>query len=403
MSRYYRATRVFRAAIVVLSVLAAGCGSGSGSGTTQQPVTTGASGIVNINPKVLLSNIGTATGNPLNIARSLGGWDWINFLSNFGTLLTNVTYTLDMQKVSYQSTGADGLQHTMTGLLILPRHISGARPAVPILMYQHGTEPYRLYSPSRFLTNQGRPADYPEVMVAAAIASTGYAVAMADYEGLGDNTDIQPFAHGNSLAQQVVGMLRASRDIITGTGSSCTWNSQLFLMGYSEGGYVTLATTRELQLNHAAEFTVTASAPLSGPHDLSGTMRTLILSNSTSKAPYFLPFLLTSYNYASGGNLFNPAGALISTLNTTVPPLFAGNTPSDQINVAMGMIYSNPPVLIVPRSVLVQSFIDQLSLTTSPLVAFLTQNDSYRNPANLTTAWKPTVPPSWRWNNSPRK
>lgn len=387
MITFTGATRAFRTAVVALSLLAAGCGL---STSTQQPA---AGAVVNIDPKVLLATITTAIQKP--VARALGGWDWSSFISSFGTLLTSITYTLDMQKVTYQATGADGQLHVMTGLLILPRSIFGSKPSVPILMYQHATEPYRPYSPSRFLANLGRPADYPEVMVAAAIASTGYAVAMTDYEGMGDNTDTQSFVIGATLAQQVVGMLRASRDIIGGTAgnssSPCSWNSQLFLMGYSEGGYVTMTTTRELQLNHANEFTVTASAPLSGPHDLSGTMRSLILSNSTSKNPYFLPFLLTGYNSASGGSLFNPASSMISALNATVPTLFNGNSTSDQINVAMGMSYS-PVNLIVPNSVLALPFIGQLNNAASPVVAFLTQNDSYRNPANLNSAWVPTIP-----------
>ena len=378
------ALRALSTTCVAVALFAAGCSSGSGtnsSGTATQPVVVG--NVVNINPNVLLTSITTGIQQPA--ARSLGGWEWGGFINSFSTLLTSIKYTLDVQKVSYQAVGADGLTHSLTGLLILPRSIFGSKPSVPILMFQHGTEPYRPYSPSQFLAHLDRPADYPEVMVAAAIASTGYAVAMADYEGLGDNTDIQPYVNGTSLAQQVVGMLRASRDIIGVTNSSpCTWNSQLFLMGYSEGGYVTMTTTRELQLNHAGEFTVTASAPLSGPHDLSGEMRLLMLSNNTSKAPYYLPFLLTAYNYASGGTLFSPLSSMIAPYNTTVPPLFAGNTTSDKISEAMGMSFS-PVNLVIPRNLMSQPFIDQLTLTTSSLVTFLKQNDSYRS-------WVPTVP-----------
>ena len=119
-----------------------------------------------------------------------------------------------MQKVTYQSTGADGKAHAMTGLLILPEAIFGGKPSVPILMYQHGTEVYRPFSPSQYLAHQDRPTDYPEVMVAAAIAATGYAVALVDYEGMGDNTDPQPHVVGAILAQQVIDLLKASRDII---------------------------------------------------------------------------------------------------------------------------------------------------------------------------------------------
>jgi pimeloyl-ACP methyl ester carboxylesterase len=339
----------------------------------------------------LLADINTSIKQP--IARALGGWEWGSFIKSFGTLLTSLRYTLEMQKVTYQSTGADGKVHSMTGLLILPKSILGTKPSVPILMYQHGTEVYRPFSPSQYLTHQGRPADYPEVMVAAAIASTGYAVALVDYEGMGDNTDSQPHVIGAALAQQVIDLLRASRDIIGGSRSPCSWNSQLFLMGYSEGGYVTMAATRELQLNHAAEFTITASAPLSGPHDLSGVMRQIILSNSTFKAPYFAPLFITSFNYAYGGqtNLFSPGSAMLVPYATTIPPFFDGNAPSDTISEAMGMNFTTP-TLIVLKSILTQSFIAQLTLGTSPVTAFLKLNDSYRLPGQLDSAWVPTVP-----------
>jgi len=223
-------------------------------------------------------------------------------------------------------------------------------------------------------------------MVAAAIASTGYAVVMTDYEGLGDSTGPQPYVHGASLARQVVDMLRASRTIINGSSSPCSWNNQLFLMGYSEGGYVTMAATRELQLHHSAEFTVTASAPLSGPHDLSGTMRAVMLADTTSKAPYFLPFVLNSFNYVYSGQttLFSPVSTMKPQFASTVPPLFDGNYPSDKISEAMGMSYSSE-TLIVPKTTLTSQFVEQLALANSPAVNFLRENDSYRG-------WTPTVP-----------
>lgn len=375
------AVRTFCAAVLVLFILVAGCGSNSDS----------QSGAVSINPAELFADISTSIQQP--VTRALDGWDWTSFIGNFGSLLINFSNTIEMRKVTYQSTGADGQLHTMTGLLILPKAIFGSRPSVPILMYQHGTEVYRPFSPSQYLTHRDRPTDYPEVMVAAAIAATGYAVALVDYEGMGDNTNTQPHVVGQVLAQQVIDLLRSSRGIIAGSSSPCTWNNQLFLMGYSEGGFVTMAATRELQLNHAAEFTVTASAPLSGPHDLSGVMRGVILSDNTFKSPYFVPMILTSYNYAYGGRtaLYNPATAMIAPFNATIPPLFDGNHQSDTISEALGMVFE-PPALIVPKSVLSPEFIAQLSDTASPVVALLKENDSYRLPGQLDFAWVPTVP-----------
>lgn len=363
--------------LAAVSLLFSGCGSNSGTADSQKDA------LINLDKVALLISINNSLLNPL--PKSIGGWEWQRFAAAFGTIMATSTYNLSLQKVSYPSTGADGTPRTLSGLLILPAS-GGSRPSVPILMFQHGTEPYRQFSPSRYLDNLLRPTDYPEVMVAAAIASTGYAVVMADYEGLGDSTGPQPYVHGASLARQVVDMLRASRTIINGSSSPCSWNNQLFLMGYSEGGYVTMAATRELQLHHSAEFTVTASAPLSGPHDLSGTMRAVMLADTTSKAPYFLPFVLNSYNYVYSGQttLFSPASTLLPTIASTVPPLFNGNYPSDKISEAMGMSF-DPAQLIVPKSTLTSQFLEQLALDNSPAVNFLRENDSYRG-------WTPTVP-----------
>ena len=382
MVRALNTLRTLSAAVLAASILTTGCGSKSSSQTAD------VGSVVNINSVALLASISNIQ-QP--VAKALAGWDWDSYINSFGPLLSNLKYSLDMQKVTYQSTGADGKLHSMTGLLILPKSILGDKPSVPILMYQHGTEVYRRFSPSQYIKHLDSPKDYPEVMVAAAIAAKGYAVALVDYEGMGDNTGTQPHVVGAVLAKQVVDLLRASRDIIGGTAGSasspCKWNNQLFLMGYSEGGYVTMATTRELQLpKYASEFTVTASAPLSGPHDLSGVMRGIILSDNTFKAPYFAPLLLTGYNYAYGGQTtnFSPAFAMLSPYSTTIPPLFDGNSQSDKISEAMGMTFS-PVKLIVPKSILTQQFIDQLTSVTSPVFTLLQQNDSYRG-------WVPTVP-----------
>ena len=373
--------QVFSKAIIAVALLMTGCGSnGSSAAVPAQSVATG----VNIDPGALFAGITTSLQQ--SIARELAGWDWNRFVTSFGSLLTEKKFNLQMQKVTYQSTGANGTTQTLTGLLILPVASDGSKPAVPILMYQHGTETFRQFSPSQFLAHQTRPTDYPEVMVAAAIAANGYAVAMPDYEGMGDNTSPQPYVVGTALAQQVVDMLKASRDTIAGTSSTCTWNSQLFLLGYSEGGYVTMTTVRELQQNHAAEFTVTASAPLSGPYDLSGVMREVILSDATYKEPFVVPFILTGYNYAYGGrtNLFSPDQSMKPPFNTTLPPLFTGNTTSDIINEAMGMSY-NPVQLIAPKSTLTQQFIDQLNIPGSTVITILIENDAYRG-------WAPKTP-----------
>lgn len=361
------------AILMAAIILIAGCGKND-----DKPAVHG----TRIDPAALVAAITTAAQQTTTGA--IKDWEWSGFITSFGNLLSQTQYSLEMRKITYTSTGMDGTQQTLSGLLILPVAVASGKPAVPILMYQHATQTYRPHSPSQFLSHQDRPGDYPEVMVAAAIATNGYAVAMPDYEGLGDDAGTHNFVHGASLARQVIDMLKASRSVITGPTSTCTWNNQLFLLGYSEGGYATMVATRDLQAG--GEFTVTASAPLAGPHDLSGVMRQEILADRPYKAPYFVPYILGSYNlaYAAQTNSFSPTFALAPPYATTLPPLIDGSTTSEDVSRAMGMSF-DPLVLIEPKSVLTQQFIDLLANDTSQVVALLAENNSYRG-------WAPAVP-----------
>ncbi|NVN93015.1 MAG: hypothetical protein HXX11_20805 [Desulfuromonadales bacterium] len=369
------------------SLLVAGCGSDSKSAISNQAQS------VYVSPAVTVKNSDFAASITSQVAailsqNPLNASDWSQFLIDFGDIVKHATYDIELRKMLYLSRRADGTSVLLSGLIILPRTSNGAKPAVPIMMYQHGTEPYRAYAPSQFLTPGHNPLDYPEVIFAVSMAMSGYAIALPDYQGLGDNTDIQPFVHAKTLAGQVVDMLRATRDTINGTTGGitppCTWNGKLFLMGYSEGGFVTMAATRELQLNHAAEFTVTASAPMAGPHDLSGTMRNVILADTPFKAPYFIPFVLTSYYNIYQNASLSPDYTLSPPFNTTLPPLLNGNSTAETINKAMGMSYS-PVGLIVAKSVLTRQFITDLQTTTSSMYLHLQENDTYRG-------WVPNMP-----------
>jgi dienelactone hydrolase len=371
-----------------LTLLTAGCGSSDGP----QPVLN-SSGSVIVGPGIVLRSADFAASISAQVADLVAqspenSEDWQKFLDYFSDIMSHASYDIQLHRMRYPSTGADGSPVTLSGLIILPRQDGLPLPAVPIMMYQHATETYGLLAPSGFLSARANPLDFPEVLFAVAMAMTGYGVALPDYEGLGINTNIQPFVHAKTLAVQVVDMLRATRDglegSVTGLTPPCSWNGKLFLMGYSEGGFVTLAATRELQQNASAEFSVTAAAPLSGPHDLSGTMRSLILSDTPFKAPYYLPFLLSSYYRVYQDPKLSPDYTMLAPFNATLPPLFDGSSTSEAINIAMGMSYQ-PVQLIVPHSILTSQFIADLQSTTSAVYGYLQENDSYRN-------WAPSVP-----------
>ena len=58
-------------------------------------------------------------------------------------------------------------------------------------------------------------------------------------------------------------MIRAAQELILepGLNPDVNWNGQLFITGYSEGGYTTLSAQKLIEEEHPYEFNITASAP----------------------------------------------------------------------------------------------------------------------------------------------
>jgi hypothetical protein len=127
-------------------------------------------------------------------------------------------------------------------------------------------------------------------------------------------------------------MLRATRAYCATNRLALT--NRLFLMGYSQGGHATMAFHRELERYHGAEFTVTASAPMAGPYDLSGTTANDFLSGRAMPSPYYFPMLLAAYQ--SVYRLTNSLADLLAPpYATNLPPLLDGMHSSSEINAVM--------------------------------------------------------------------
>jgi len=65
-------------------------------------------------------------------------------------------------------------------------------------------------------------------------------------------------------------------------------NNQLFITGYSQGGYASMVFHEGMQKKYGAS-SVTAAAHLSGPYDLYGIMRNLIISEKAYFYPAYIP------------------------------------------------------------------------------------------------------------------
>jgi len=297
---------------------------------------------------------------------ALGSYSRIELAFIFSVAGIPVTplYGVDMVRLRYETVNPIGGKAIASGLLVQPK---GLATNLPLVSYQHGTIARTNDAPSVTQSLDG------EAMVAIVMASCGYVTVMADYLGLGESPPLHPYHHAWTEATACVDMLRATMAYCTNNGRALS--GKLFLAGYSQGGHATMALHRELETYHADEFTVTASAPMAGAYDLSGTTLDDFLSDRPKPTPYYYAYLLAAYVqvYQLAPSL---AELLAPPYDTTLPPLLQGNATGDEINAVMP---ADPRQMLKPEYLAaLQQRLDH------PFRIALRDNDVY--------AWKPRAP-----------
>ena len=138
--------------------------------------------------------------------------------------------------------------------------------------------------------------------MAGVFAAEGYIVVAPNYVGYDTSTlGYHPYLNGDQQSKDMIDALTAARSALpTADAPATTDGGQLLVTGYSQGGYVAMATHRALQ--EAGE-TVTASAPMSGPYALSAFSDAIFQGQVTGGSPVNLTLLITSYQNAYG-NLY---------------------------------------------------------------------------------------------------
>jgi pimeloyl-ACP methyl ester carboxylesterase len=139
-----------------------------------------------------------------------------------------------------------------SGLLAIP---DTGGTSFPMLSYQHGTVYGKQQVPSF-------PDQSPETQLALAqFAGQGYLVIGADYFGMGVSKDPEGYVVKASQQQATYDMVLASRAVLDQLKIAAP---KLFLGGWSQGGFVTMALLEKLE---AAGVPVSAAATASGPVD----------------------------------------------------------------------------------------------------------------------------------------
>lgn len=198
-------------------------------------------------------------------------------------------------RYAYATVDGIGQPTTATAALMVP---DGAVPQCSgpfsVVLALHGTTPDAAYD---LADVSGSNSAGPRALAWAGIfASRGYAVIAPNYAGFaGSELDYHPYHDRRQQTQDVIDALDAGRALLGNVGLSD--NGKLFLTGFSQGGWVTMATHRELE---ARGRTVTASMPSSGAYALAAVADDIFLGRPVQGSTIYFPLMITAYQRAYG-------------------------------------------------------------------------------------------------------
>lgn len=188
-------------------------------------------------------------------------------------------YSIKSYTIVYETT-FKGEPIQASGLLIIPQ---GLTADAPIISVQHGTTFVKSDAPS-----------LGAFTGMELFASAGYISLVPDFIGYGKSASVfHPYYDKDHSAFAVVDMIKSAKEFLA--SKKIGFNEKLFLAGYSEGGYVTLAAAKEIETNPSHNLKLTAVAAGAGGYDLNEMLKGITTSTYYSY-PSYLAFVMMSYN-----------------------------------------------------------------------------------------------------------
>ena len=273
------------------------------------------------------------------VSASSSDIQWLVDLA-LGNNAPEALYDMSMYSIEYEIEDPRGFIDTLSGLVSFPVDHT---KSFPVASYQHGTTIDDQNVPSV----TGMSMSNQEVsLISMIMSSSGYIIMLPDYIGLGSSGGYHPYIIADTYPPAITNMIRAVKQMSgeIDNENSFMYNNQLYLLGYSEGGYATMAAQRHMEYSLISEFNLTATFPMGGPYDLSGTMVDFYLSINYYPQPYYVANVLFNHldYYDSLDNLgdyFLPFWA------DTLAGLFDGTHSGTFINSLMP---ENPLEILLP-------------------------------------------------------
>ena len=241
------------------------------------------------------SNETTTTQAKTAVIESIPDNVMLNYVKAIDSNAT-VAFGYKAVKLIYPTKDAYGNDVNASGVLIIPEandaikaKFGGIYP-ISIVCDNHGTIFRDSEAPSNTEIKDSKPN------LKTAIIFTGYAgfaTVMPDYIGYGSTKgDTHPYIMTKS-AQASVDMIKAAAKYLK--DNNYTFTNDVYITGYSEGGYVAMATAKQLQ-DENTTFNIKGVTPMAGPYDVE-LLANIDLNTSLKMVyPAFLAYVADSYS-----------------------------------------------------------------------------------------------------------
>jgi alpha-beta hydrolase superfamily lysophospholipase len=290
-------------------------------------------------PPPAATTAGTLIDTPPTRLGSFAVADLLSMVNSNSTAERIVDFILDPQcgvdvyQIRYNTLDPAQQPTTASGALMVPTgNNATCQGGRPIVVYAHGTQAEKSFN----IADLSNTDNGEGLLIAIAFAAQGYIVVAPNYAGYDTSAlPYHPYLHADQQAKDTSDALTAARSALpTSTAPTVTDGGRLFITGYSQGGFVAMATHRLLQTNGA---TVTASAPMSGPYALAAFGDAVFQGQVIQSAPALVGWLMTAYQRIYGNIYAAPTDAFEAQYAPTIDTLFPTTIPRSQV-YAQGLL-----------------------------------------------------------------
>lgn len=229
-----------------------------------------------------------------------------------------IKYPIDVYTITY-NTKFEGKEIVASGLVSVP--VSAG--SYPVISFQNGTNTMHSEAPTASPNSQ-------LYLLLESIASTGFIISVPDYLGFGASKSMfHPYLHKESTVQAVTDMLRAVDELVA-NHLQIDKSDDLYITGYSQGGWATMALQKAIETQHSAEFKLKASSCGAGPYDMNH-VNDYVLAQTSYPMPYYIGYIFNT-GIKLGDITNTPADVFKSPYSERILTLYDGTKSGGEIN-----------------------------------------------------------------------